>query len=80
MFWHKHSWRVQGVNHLEWVRTDRLTGQSMHAGPCTEVLLVCDCFEFRTITLDGHWSLEQLRPKAGPVTDGDFLKGLGVKP
>ena len=47
--------------------------------PVTEVLQVCGkCGMVRTVTLDGHWSLDQLTLYSSK-TDQDFLRKLGVK-
>lgn len=61
---------------LERVWFDACMGK--HACSITEILLVCDCGEVKTKTLDGEWTLEQLRVGTSK-TDKDFLGKLGVK-
>ena len=42
--------------------------------------MVCACGEAKTITLDGHWTLEQLQPQQSKnKADIEFFKKLGVK-
>lgn len=74
-WFHRHRWVATGVTHLYTVH--RLHPE--HRCPVTEVLRVCDCGEVQTICLEGSWELEQLQPKAGPVTDDEFFRKLGVK-
>jgi hypothetical protein len=72
MAWfHSHRWKVTGVTQLQWLHTKC---------PCTEILMVCDCGEAKTINLTGQWSLEQLQPAPNRVAaDTEFFKKLGVK-
>ena len=78
MLWHRHKWKVTGAVLME--RTVRHSILGEMSSPITEVLQVCDCGMVRTITLDGHWTLEQLLPRpAQAEADKDFFRKLGVK-
>lgn len=76
MSWfHKHAWKATGVTPLN-------RGNAYKSDvicPITEVLMVCDCGDIKTVCLDGTWTLEQLQPKSGPVADAEFFRKIGVK-
>lgn len=79
MSWlHQHRWQVRGAHHM--VRTTYLAAlEKAPECPITEVLEVCEsCGEPRTITLEGHWTMEQLTIYS-PKGDQAILKTLGVK-
>lgn len=57
--WHKYA--VRGVILLYSVRAPfGVVIDGAPSCPLTEVLEVCRCRKYRTRTLDGHWTLEQL--------------------
>lgn len=60
----RHTWEVAAVDRLVRYRTS-FGGVRMNDPdddtPITKVLQRCRCGDARTITLDGHWTLEQVR-------------------
>lgn len=75
-FWHKHRWKVNGAQPM--FGTNHYYPEIRK--PITEVLLVCSCEQVKTICLDGHWTLEELKPKpTEKEADREFFKKLGVK-
>jgi hypothetical protein len=78
MSWfHQHRWTVTG-SHM--MMRGPFGIDPSRATPITEVLLVCSCGKVKTLTLDGHWTLEQLQPAPGTAeADREFFRKLGVK-
>jgi hypothetical protein len=78
MFWHRHKWKVTGAQHLDRVTRHVVLGEIK--SPITEVLELCDCGALRTLTVDGHWSIEQLQPDPAKLeADREYFRKLGVK-
>jgi len=58
---HSHKWRPVASEKLVQQHFERRTGRAYPEEPITEVLQRCaECGAWRTITLDGYWSEEQL--------------------
>lgn len=54
---HKHQWKAKATHQL----TIYTTGYVKPTGFTTDVLQVCvECGESKTVTLRGHWTVEQL--------------------
>lgn len=75
-WFHRHQWKVRGVTNLVRIHLDY---DKFHC-PVTEVLLVCDCTDFKTVCIDGRWALEQLQSAPNKKeSDAEFFQKLGVK-
>jgi len=75
---HRHRWKVNGAHMMNRVIHHPDIGQL--ECPVTEILLVCGCGQVRTQALDGHWTLDQLRPSnARTDADQEFFRRMGVK-
>jgi hypothetical protein len=63
-WFHFHKWVVTGVDQMGWVTYSINTRQPFGVpSPITEILYQCEvCHTHRTITLRGHWTLDQLKP------------------
>jgi len=78
-FWHQHGWKVTGAQQMESVHSMIVAAHTVRS-PITEVLMVCDCGQLKTITLDGHWTVQQLQPAPTKAdADREFFRKLGVK-
>lgn len=57
---HWHRWTTIAVQRM-FQRLYELSGEKFGTDePITEVLQRCDCGKLRTVTLAGHWTLEQV--------------------
>lgn len=75
-----HHWKVTGAELMRYVATSPMGVTTIDKGPCTEVLMVCDCGKVKTICVDGHWTLEQLQPALTRAeADKEWFRKLGVK-
>lgn len=63
---HRHRWVSIAAQKMQQWYESALLSHVSGAEDITKVLQRCECEKLRTITLSGHWTLEQVTEKGAP--------------
>lgn len=62
---HRHQWAVVGVTHPESPARPIHPRMAAPSLDITYVALKCHCGELRSVTMDGHWTMDQIMSQIG---------------